>query len=277
MQATFTSQGPRLRFDELMRKTAVLLWLVVSLFSGCNAQPDVQLKRFEYQLGNNTVVTVLHEVAGSDLLFFNMHDDENTAVEAGLQVIALRGGRLLELRHTGDRLVSFGIASADYRFDPNRIFTPVGIKKTLERYSQADGPAIEAVRAFADSLISDGGLQEARLIVTLHNNGEGGYSVESYLPGGEYEVDAEAVHIQQGRDPDDFFFVTQDQLFQLFKSAGLNVVLQKNSMVTDDGSLSVWAGHEEIPYVNVEAQHGHLAEQVVMIIEVYRIVDNHFN
>jgi len=260
-----------------MRRNAALLWLVTSLFSGCNAQPDVQLNRFEYQLGNDNVVTVLHEVAGSDLLFFNMHDDENTAVEAGLQVIALRGGRLLELQHTGNRLVSFGISSADYRFDPNRIFTPLGIEKTLERYSQADSAAIEAVQAFANSLILDGGLKKAKLLVTLHNNGDNEYSAKSYLPGGEYDVDAESVYIQQGRDPDDFLFVTQDQLFQLFKSAGLNVVLQNNSTVTDDGSLSVWAGREEIPYVNVEAQHGHLAEQVEMIIEVYRVVDNHVN
>jgi len=261
----------------MIRKDAVLLWLVTSLFSACNAQPDVQLKRFEYQLGNDNVATVLHEVSGSDLLFFNMHDDENTAVEAGLQVIALRGGRLLELQHTGDRLVSFGIESMDYRFDPNRVFTPLGIEKTLERYSQADDAAIEAVQAFADSLISDGGMRGAKLIVTLHNNGESAYSAESYLPGGEYDVDAEAVHLQAGRDPDDFLFVTQDNLFQLFKSAGLNVVLQNNSTVTDDGSLSVWAGREEIPYINVEAQHGHLAEQVEMVIEVYRVLANHFN
>ncbi len=277
MQATFTLEDPQLRFDELMRKKAVLLCVLASLFCRCDEPPDAQLTRFEYQLGSDTVVTVLHEVAGSDLLFFNMHDDENTAVEAGLRVIALRGGRLLELQHSGDRLVHFGIASAAYRFDPNRIFTPLGIERTLERYSQADSAAIEAVQAFADSLILDGELRGARLIVTLHNNGEGEYSAESYLPGGDYEVDADAVHIQQGRDPDDFFFVTQDRFFQLFKAAGLNVVLQNNSTVTDDGSLSVWAGRERIPYVNVEAQHGHLAEQVEMIMEVYRIADNHFN
>lgn len=277
MRLTSTPRHPQLRFLELMRKKAFQLGILASCFFGCGEPTDAQLKRFEYQLGNNAVVTVLHEVAGSNLLFFNMHDDENTAVEAGLRVIELRGGRLLELQHSGNRLVSFEIASTTYKFDPNRIFTPLGIKKTLDRYSQAAPSAVQAVQSFSNSLIEDSRLGETELIVTLHNNGEGEYSAESYLPEGEYAIDAEAVHIQAGLDPDDFFFVTQDRLFQLFKSAGYNVVLQNNATVTDDGSLSVWAGRERIPYINVEAQHGHLAEQVEMVLEVYRIADTHFN
>lgn len=277
MRLTSTPRHPQLRFLELMRKKAFQLGILASCFFGCGEPTDAQLKRFEYQLGNNAVVTVLHEVAGSNLLFFNMHDDENTAVEAGLRVIELRGGRLLELQHSGNRLVSFEIASNTYKFDPNRIFTPLGIKKTLDRYSQAAPSAVQAVQSFSNSLIEDSRLGETELIVTLHNNGEGEYSAESYLPEGEYAIDAEAVHIQAGLDPDDFFFVTQDRLFQLFKSAGYNVVLQNNATVTDDGSLSVWAGRERIPYINVEAQHGHLAEQVEMVLEVYRIADTHFN
>lgn len=277
MRLTSTPRHPQLRFLELMRKKAFQLGILASCFFGCGEPTDAQLKRFEYQLGNNAVVTVLHEVAGSNLLFFNMHDDENTAVEAGLRVIELRGGRLLELQHSGNRLVSFEIASDTYKFDPNRIFTPLGIKKTLDRYSQAAPSAVQAVQSFSNSLIEDSRLGETELIVTLHNNGEGEYSAESYLPEGEYAIDAEAVHIQAGLDPDDFFFVTQDRLFQLFKSAGYNVVLQNNATVTDDGSLSVWAGRERIPYINVEAQHGHLAEQVEMVLEVYRIADTHFN
>jgi hypothetical protein len=260
-----------------MKKSTFLLGFLVSLFFGCTEPADAQLNRLEYQLGNSTVVAVLHEVTGSDLFFFNMHDDENTAVDAGRSVIELRGGRLLELQHSGGRLVSFEIASDTYKFDPNRIFTPLGITKTLDRYSQAAPPAVQAVQSFSDSLISDGRFGEAALIVTLHNNGEGEYSAESYLPEGEYATDAEAVHIQEGIDPDDFFFVTEEQLFQLFKSAGHNVVLQANATVTDDGSLSVWAGREGIPYINVEAQHGHLADQVEMILEVYRVAETHFN
>jgi hypothetical protein len=169
------------------------------------------------------------------------------------------------------------MASDTYKFDPNRIFTSLGIKKTLDRYSQAAPAAVQAVQSFSNSLIFDGKLEEASLIVTLHNNGEGEYSAKSYLPEGEYATDAKAVHIQEETDPDNFFFVTEEKLFQLFKSAGHNVVLQDNATVTDDGSLSVWAGNGGIPYINVEAQHGHLAEQVEMILEVYRIADTHFN
>ena len=55
-------------------------------------------------------------------------------------------------------------------------------------------------------------------------------------------------------------------------SEGHNVVLQDNDKVTDDGSLSVLAGRAGIPYINVEAEDGHLQQQVEMIKTVYSAV-----
>ena len=53
---------------------------------------------------------------------------------------------------------------------------------------------------------------------------------------------------------------------------GTFTVLQNNNSMTDDGSLSVLAGRLKIPYVNVEAQHGHLEMQVEMLFELAKIV-----
>jgi hypothetical protein len=36
--------------------------------------------------------------------------------------------------------------------------------------------------------------------------------------------------------------------------------------MTDDGSLSVYCAQLGIPYVNVEAQHGHIWRQLYMLI-----------
>jgi hypothetical protein len=45
--------------------------------------------------------------------------------------------------------------------------------------------------------------------------------------------------------------------------------------MTDDGSLSVYCGKLGIPYVNVEAQHGHLVRQLKMLIFAFQeLVDN---
>jgi hypothetical protein len=155
------------------------------------------------------------------------------------------------------------------QFDPNRIFTDEGAARTLAAEGCFSKTALERVRRFALDLLALYRFDELALVVTLHNNGEDGYSLESYVDGGIYADDAAKVHHEPGTDPDDFFFVTDLTLFELMSDRGLNVVLQDNDRVTDDGSLSVLAGRAGIPYVNVEAQEGHLREQIEMIETVY--------
>lgn len=106
--------------------------------------------------------------------------------------------------------------------------------------------------------------------MTLHNNSEGEYSAASYLPEGELALDAAAVHLPPEADPDDFFFVTDPDLFAGLAEEGFTVVLQNNARATDDGSLSVWAARQGIPYVNVEAQHGHRERQIEMLEALLR-------
>ncbi|MBK7099776.1 MAG: hypothetical protein IPH58_17615 [Sphingobacteriales bacterium] len=100
-------------------------------------------------------------------------------------------------------------------------------------------------------------------IVALHNNTDSSYSILSYLNA----KDAEDVYINENEDIDDFFFVTARSEFEYFKSLGRNVVLQSEE-VKDDGSLSVYCQNNGIPYINIEAQHGHLQEQAEMIKEI---------
>jgi hypothetical protein len=224
-----------------------------------------------YMIGDREVAVLEHACGDSGLTVFNMHDDENTAVEASLEVIRRRGGRLIELRHTGERLISFRLGTESYRVDPNRIFTDYGLRKTLENYSTYSHPAFDEVQSFASALLADFGLDDTGLIVTAHNNGKGEYSAESYLAGAAYEADASRVFIVNGSDPDDFFFVTGLPAFEKLKEAGFNVVLQNNQTVTDDGSLSVLAGRKGIPYINCEAEKGHLEEQIRMLETVVRL------
>src|SRR5690606_27170642 len=94
----------------------------------------------------------------------------------------------------------------------------------------------------------------------------------SYLPGATYAADAEAVHLAPTEDADDFFFVTDRPLYDALARAGFNVVLQNNATVTDDGSLSVLAARRGQRYVNVEAQHGHTAQQRRMVEALVRVL-----
>lgn len=225
-----------------------------------------------YELGESTVSIVLSRSNDSSLLFFNMHDDENTAIEAATEILPEMGGSLLHLEHSGERLIEFTLEGTVYRFDPNRIFTEGGARRTLLRYGPFSLEAFQMVRAFAEHLVDFYQLDRRPVIITIHNNTEGSYSAESYRPGGEYENDARDAFIASGCDPDDFFFVTDAEHFRLFKREGFNVVLQDNERVTDDGSLSVLAGRAGLPYINVEAQHEHLAEQKQMLRVLYRVL-----
>jgi len=238
----------------------VLVLVLVGMF--WPQSDDVRVEEVELPLGDSTVVLAIHERADSSFSMLVLHDDENTAVEAGLAVVDEQGGRLVELRAQGERRVSFSIDGRHYNFDPNRIFTNAGIRATLE--PEASEEAIVATRIFSDSLLAIYNPDQA--IVTLHNNTPDNYSALSYVEGGPYDLDASAVQLDAGLDSDDFFFVTDRDLYEALLVDGFNVVLQNNENVTDDGSLSVWAAQNDFTYVNVEAEHGHMEQQKAMIV-----------
>lgn len=229
----------------------------------------IQQQRTPVEIGETRVEIVVHETGVPGLTYAHMHDDENTAVAATLGTLRRRGGRLVEVRHTGERNLSFRLGTTVHTFDPNRVFTEAGAEATLRDLGPYSEAARKNVRAFAEAFLAAIGLETLRegpgLLVTVHNNKAGFYSARSYDHGGEHE--REAVRVRSGREtaPDDFFFVTEPRHYNLLQEGPYHVVLQDNAAATDDGSLSVWAASEELPYVNVEAQHGHLREQIDML------------
>ncbi|HLT47371.1 MAG TPA: hypothetical protein VK002_09100 [Rubricoccaceae bacterium] len=230
--------------------------------------PLVPVLVFALTLGGTPVEVAVHD-AGPGLALLVLHDDENTAVEAGQAFVEAHGGRLVELRAQGERRVAFTLDGRAFSVDPNRIFTDAGVRRTLEADSAHAG-AVALARLFGDALVAV--YAPDAFVVTLHNNTPGDYSALSYAEGGAYARDAEAIHLEDGADPDDFFFVTERALFDILAAGGFNVVLQDNRGVTDDGSLSVWAARAGLPYVNVEAEHGHLEAQLRMLEAVARVL-----
>ncbi len=216
-----------------------------------------------FLIGDRMVGLSIYQRKGN-LTFVNVHDNENTSVQAAKIVIDSLGGKLLQLRHTGERNIQFRHNGEQYEFDPNRIFTDAGARETLSNLGVYSDEAHALVRRFANALVDS---LDVEVILTLHNNTEGNYSAASYL--NEYKTDAADVYLNSARDPDDFFFVTERLFFEELRSRGFNVVLQNNATVTDDGSLSVLAGQRGIPYINIETEHGHLHEQVEMLFVMY--------
>ncbi len=207
-----------------------------------------------------------HFCDSTELVYVNLHDDENTSLKAGLQVF--EKGKILELRHTGKRLLGFWAKGCYYEVDPNRIFTNQGIRLSLQQYSRFDSTGFKAIAQFRDSLLAQ--IKPNFMIVALHNNRKG-YSIRLYQKGGIYSQDAALVSINPKLSPQNFFLVTHFQHFVLLRFLKQNVVLQSNK-VRDDGSLSVWAQKNDLAYINVEAEEGQFEQQKAMLALLNRYI-----
>jgi hypothetical protein len=264
-----------MKFIVKMNKLHLVLFItflgfILSLVS-CVPGYEITTTHIPLPLGDSTVNLVLHEVATPGLTYLNLHDDENTSVRAALDGIKRHGGSVFELQHTGTRNITFKLDGIKYEFDPNRMFSDNGAAASLERFGPVSKEAIAAVRSFADAVLEQIKPTELDVLVTLHNNGRGGYSILSYTAVGEYAQEATKVYVNDEVDADDFYFVTALDLYDKLRHTKQNVVLQDNVNVTEDGSLSVWSAQQHLPYVNIEAQDGHRRSQTSMILRLHQL------
>lgn len=225
-----------------------------------------------FTLGDRQIHAVLHQNQRPVPTMLNVHEDETTSVAAGKASIAEQGGRLIELAHSGERLITFGLRGKKYTFDPNRIFSEAGITATLEKHSAYSAEAHAEIKKFAQAYLHEFALDKEPAIIALHNATDGIFSVESFLPSGFLGCDAAKAHVSPRRSKFDFCFVTEDLLFEHLRARDFNVVLQDNAKVTEDGSLSVHFARKGIPYVNIEAAPDHLQEQIQLLKEVRQML-----
>ncbi|MSU57020.1 MAG: hypothetical protein EXS35_02360 [Pedosphaera sp.] len=218
-----------------------------------------------FKIGNTVVTAEVFQHGQPSPTFLNVHDDENTSVAAGKTVIEQTGGRLIEFSHGGQRNVRFTLNGERHAFDPNRIFSEVGIRHTLAAHGQWSEAAHHAVKRFAAQYLERFALEREPLVIALHNNTEGALTIESYRPGAAHAATSAAVHVAPSRSRDDFFYVTDRRFFDYLQRKDFNVTLQDNASVPDDGSLSVYFGKKGIPYINIEAEMSHLNAQIEMV------------
>ena len=194
---------------------------------------------------------------GQGTTFVHLHADEKTALVAAQRVARRTGAGLLRIVHPGGRLVCFQLNGKRYLFDPNRMFSDSGIRQTLARYSQYSPEAHQAVARLASVFLEH--LPSGK-IVSVHNNRD--YSLRDYLPGHASAREAAAIHQNPDWTYRNFYFVTRPQDYERMRKLGFNSVLQTRAP-SDDGSLSVHLAGA--PYINVEAAHGQLQQQMSML------------
>lgn len=226
----------------------------------------------EYYLGDKKVTLTVEDAdSDSTFVYINLHHNESTSVDAARAVVAEMGGRLVSLIYSGGRNIEFSLNGVQHSVDPNRIFSNVGVETSLKPYNVVAGTMVRTLaRAIRDTIRLRQG--QPGVVVGLHNNtNEGGYSFDSYDDGKPFRAGVAKVSRGKGYDLDDFFYVTDETLYNMLVAEGFSVVLE-GKRVADDGSLSVYLRERGIAYVNVEAEHGHTKIQTKMIRRLTELI-----
>jgi hypothetical protein len=225
-----------------------LLWLLLL--------DTVNASIYSVKLGDSTI-HVLFQKHGSGKNFIHLHQSETTALKAARAVMMAEGGSILTLVHSGGRNISFRLDHRRYEFDPNRIFTDVGIKKTLMEFGPYSAAAHAEVNKLAQQIKV---LLPKGKIIAVHNNKT--YSFKNYLPGRDLSSEAKSLNRNIHHHYRNFYLVTKEKDYLRLKKRNFNSIWQAFN-ATDDGSLSVYLAHRR--YINVEAGYEHLAEQINML------------
>jgi hypothetical protein len=241
----------------------IIATLIVFLSLGAVAQKGSKMES-TISLGESSVKIIRQFGATNDsILFINVHEDEQTSIDAVEKYAEDRPLNFIRLAHLKSRNVSYQLNGKEYIVDPNRIFTAKGRKATLKKQSQFSYRAARAAKRLANSLLTH--ISHEKIIIAMHNNTDVNYTIKSYLPGGDEAENTADIHISEAWDADDFIYTTVPAYFTKFKALDLNVILQDNEQCVNDGSLSVYCGQRNIPYINIEAQKGHFDEQLKLI------------
>jgi hypothetical protein len=223
-------------------------------------------------LGSKSCKLILKGKLENNAIFLSLHDDENTSVIAFNEVSqSIDNPVLIELQQSGSRFIKYGYNGLDYLIDPNRIFTEIGINNTLKKNNKTVPAELKVALKKVSIQLIDLILpkDKKKYIVAIHNNSNDNYSAKSYVGSN----DAEKIYMNPSEDPDDFFFVTNLQDFEFFKTKKRNVILQSLKAL-DDGSFSIYCARINQPYINIEAQEGHKETQKLMIKEAYQLIQS---
>lgn len=229
-------------------------------------------KTIFYSLSDKKIAIEIFQYGNvKNIVCINLHANENTSVQAAMSVLEEAGGTLIRIKNKNQRVIRFRLKGINYGFDPNRMFSRVGIEQTLRENGRISHAAIDEVEKFAQrvlQLIPD----STSCIVALHNNTEEAYSVRTYLPGSSREFDAKKVYADSLQDIDDIAFTTDSMLYQKMAGYGYNSIWQDNEKAKRDGSLSIYCGERSKRYINIETQHGKVQQYIAMFGKLLAIL-----
>lgn len=227
----------------------------------------------QYRLGETTVPVKLIQYGDKkDIVYINLHDDEQTSVNAARVLLEQEGGFMIKIENNKKRNIRFRLKGRYYTFDPNRMFSAEGASQSLTQFKSFSKEAVAEVAKFGERILQFMP-ENPTCIIALHNNTKGRFGVNSYLPGAEREADARLVFENPDESPDDIFLTTDSLLYHNLSSEKYNTIWQDNENVRRDGSLSVYCGERNIRYVNCETEHGRTNQYLTMLMALAQHID----
>jgi hypothetical protein len=117
------------------------------------AASSVYGANYPIQLGDEKVIVQV-EKNGPGKVFVHLHQNETTALKAAKSVVQNNHGTVITLKHRGQRNIVFNLNGWRYEFDPNRMFTDGGIKKSLATFGPYSNDAHKQVKRLSSLLKS---------------------------------------------------------------------------------------------------------------------------
>jgi hypothetical protein len=225
-----------------------------------------------FPLGTNSCKLTYKGDQNRFATFIALHENETASVAAYLDIASsLPNTALFRLNQFGQRNLRYKTNDNTYHFDPNRIFSLVGIKNTLLKLNpnvkSIPLEVEEGIKRFSDSLLSIFRPElDSGYLVAIHNNTNNNFSVRSYVN----SKNVIATYVNSDEDIDNFYIVNTLSDFEYFKSINRNVACQ-NEEGLDDGSLSIYCTKNNIRYINIEVEMGNVNKHREMIQEVYSL------
>lgn len=225
-----------------------------------------------FKIGDRTLNIKIFQYGDvKNIVCINLHDNEGTSVQAAKSVLEQTGGTLIKIENGRQRVIRFKLGGVFYSFDPNRMFSRIGIEQTLRDNRRIHKNAILEIEKFSQQLLSL--LPDSTsCIIALHNNTEQAFSIKSYLPGHERQHDARAVYEDSLQDMDDIILTTDSLLYQQMANNRYNSIWQDNEKAKRDGSLSIFCGETKRRYINIETQHGKVDQYIEMLEKLLEIL-----
>ncbi len=234
-----------------------------------NALPEnkyiPRIKTIYYKLGDKNIPLKIFSYGESPgVVCINLHDNEETSVLAAGSVLETKGGVLIKIENNRQRVIRFRLRDQFFTFDPNRMFSRIGIEQSLRENRRFSTYAVDEIEKFANRLL--GLIPDSNFcIVALHNNTNDAFGITSYLPGRIRQRDAKAVYADELEDMDDLALTTDSVLYERMAKSRYNTVWQDNQLAKKDGSLSIYCGEKQLRYINIETQHGKFSKYVEIL------------